>query len=250
MTNKTEETLHIPAEEIPSGSFSVDIREPTFKDRLEANKRVPENSNMGYSIPQLMLSRCITKLNNQKVNFTPKDPICNIKPMSTKDQQFLIAVFNGAFYLDDEMVEDVKSLANELREDDKKESFHIPATRTPSETLSVTFRVPTTGQQIELDRRYPGNSQTVGYSFEEFFFANLLTHVNGKELSAKDDGLDYMMEWKNIDAEYCVATFLQMNFIDRETREKANELGKKWRKQKGGTKRTSKSQEDTTDSQQ
>lgn len=250
MSSNEEDLLFISKEEMPSQTFSVHIKEPTFKDRVEANKRVPENSNLGYSIPQLMLSMCIKKLNNKNVSFTPKDPICNIRPMSTRDQQFLISVFSGAFYLDEELVEDVKSISEEMRKDDKRESYTIPSNRMPTESLSVTFRVPTTGDQIDLDRRYPGNNQQVGYTFEEFFFSNLLTHINGEELNKKQDGLSQMFEWKNIDAEYCVAAFLQMNFIDKEMREKANELGKKWRRKSKTEKRTSNSQEDTTATQQ
>jgi hypothetical protein len=248
--NEKGEVLHIPKEEVPSQTFSADIREPTFRERLEANKRVPDNSNLGYSIPQLMLSMCLEKLNGKKVTSSPQDPIGKIRPMTTQDQQFLIAVFTGAFYLDDESVEDVKTLAGEMRANDKKESFNISAERVPSGEISVTFKVPTTGDQIDLDRRYPGNNQQVGYTFEEFFFANMITHVNGEELPNNTDGLTKMYEWKNIDAEYCVACFLQMNFIDRETREKANEFGKKWRRKRQSTPKTSSNQGDTTDTQQ
>ena len=250
MTNKKEELLHIPAEEMPSGLFSVDLLEPTFKERVEATKRVPENSNLGYSVPQLMVSMCLRKINNSPVSFAHKDPIANIRPMSTKDQQFIIAVFTGAFYLDEELVEDVKDLSSELRKMDVKEFYTIPKERTPNQLLNVSFRAPTTGDQIDLDRRYPGNNQQMGYTFEEFFFANLITHVNGEEVNKKENAIDRMMNWTNLDVEYCVACFLQMNFIDKEIREKATSLGKKWRNRERSTKRSSKSTEDTTDTQQ
>lgn len=243
-----EELLDIPKEEMPSKTASVALREPTFKDRVEANKRVPDDSNAGYSIPQLMVSMCMKKVNGKPVGFKAQDPVANIRPFRTQDQQFIISVFSGAFYLDDELVEDVKSLADELRNQDVKETYTIPSDRTPTGTVSVTFRVPTTGDQIDLDRRYPGHNQQVGYTFEEFFFANLITHINGEELK-NQDGLSAMFEWSNIDAEYCLAVFIQMNFIDREMREKANELGKKWRRRERSKPSNSKSQEDTTDTQ-
>lgn len=244
-TNK-EEFLHIPAEDMPSGLFSVDVGEPTFKERMEATKRVPENSNLGYNVPQLMVSMCLKKIAGTKVSFTNKDPIANLRPMSPKDQQFLIAVFTGAFYLDEELVEDVKELAKELREQDAKEFYTIPAERTPEEKLNITFKAPTTGDQIDLDRRFPGNNQQVGYTFEEFFFANMITHINGEEVDKKENPIDRLLSWSNLDAEYCVACFLQMNFIDKEIREKASELGKKYRKRERPTKKVSKSSDTTT----
>jgi len=243
-----EELLEISKDEMPSGKISVSLREPTFKDRVEANKRVPDDSNMGYSIPQLMVSMCMKKVNNKEVGFKPQDPVSNIRPFPTRDQQFIISVFSGAFYLDDDLVEDVQSLADELRNQDAREAYTIPSDRTPTGNLSVTFRVPSTGDQIDLDRRYPGHNQQVGYAFEEFLFANLITSVNGEQLG-KNDGLSEMFKWKNIDAEYCLAVFIQMNFLDQETRRKANDIGKKWRTRERSSAKTSKSQEDTTDTQ-
>lgn len=249
MTN-TQELLHIPSDEMPTGLFSVDIAEPTFKERVEATKRVPENSNMGYSMPQLMLSMCLKKVANKKVTFQNKDPIANIRPMGTRDQQFIVSVFTGAFFLDEELVEDVKSLANELRGLDKQEFYTIPSSRIPSGTVSVSFKTPSTGNQIDLDRRYPGNNQQVGYSFEEFYFANLITHINGEEVDKKVSPIDMLQTWSNLDVEYAVAVFLQMNFIDKEVRDKATELGKKWRNREPSTKKAASKSEDTMDSQQ
>lgn len=244
------ELLHITADEIPSKTFNIDIREPTFKDRLVANKRVPENSNLGYSISQLMLSMCVEKINGKPIKAHPKDPISNIRPMTTRDQQFCIAVFSGAFFLDEELVEDIKSLAEELRNQDNRESFTISADRMPNENLSITFKCPSTGNQIDLDRKYPGNNQSCGYSFEEYLFAHLITHINGEEVDASSDAMSRLYTWPNIDAEFAVSTFLQMNFIDKEIREQANTLGKKWRSRERGTKKPSKQKATTTDTEQ
>lgn len=219
----------IEAANLPSRAHSVTFREPLFKDRREASRRMPpDDTNIGYSLEQLLLATCIEGIDGHSYPPIPRDPISKLRDFSPADTQFLVAVFLEMFTLGDELSETVKSLSEELKSGIGM-SYTIPKEYMPSGNFSVTFRGPTTGDQIDTDRRYPGADSNCGYSLEEMLFASSLTHVNGEAVEPQKDPIVVLDPWTHIDAQFALSVFLNVSFIDRNTRAGAKSLGKQLR---------------------
>jgi hypothetical protein len=249
MSNKL--SFVIDAGALPSKKFSVTIEEPTFKDRRDAAKKLPSNpdSKIGYSLEQLLLSMSISKINNRPIKEDPRDPIYNIRGFSPEDTQFLLTTFLEAFTLNDELADDVRNLSQDLRANNTNNIYTIPSDRMPNQLFSVTFGCPTTGDQIDIERKYPGADSNCGYTAEELLFAAMVTHVDGKEVSPTKDYISLLDEWTHIDAQYALGVFLNLCYINREERNAAKELGKSLRKNvkvSGSTSPSSKASKDIT----
>lgn len=219
----------IEADQMPSKTYSVTLLEPTFRDRRDASKRMPANpeARIGYSIEQLLLAMCIEGINGHVLRMDPSDPISKIKQMPPDDLQFLIAVFLEAFTLNEELAEDARALSESLKDGIRK-NYTIPKEKMPNESFSITFAAPTTGMQIEVERRYPGADSGCGYSSEEMLFASCITHLDGVpvEESKPKDTITFIDDWTHIDVQYAMGVFINLCYINREQRMSAKNLGK------------------------
>jgi len=224
----------IPAEQLPSHQYSVQFREPTFKDRREAMRRMPnDGSTVGYGLEQLMLALCLEGVNNIGANTQyVRDPIAKIREFTPGDTQFLISVFLEMFLLSKEGVDDAKALADKLKAE-AAINYTIPAESMPG-GFSVSFRAPSTGDQIDIDRIFPGADSGCGYDISELMFCSCVTHINGQQVDApvKDQAINLVDSWSFLDVQFAVAVFLNLNFIDNTAKSAARELGKLL-KQKG-----------------
>ncbi len=241
-----EQLYTIEAASIPSRSYSVSFREPLFKDRREASRRMPNDDvNLGYTIEQLLLSSCLEQVNGQPYQMVPRDPIAKLRELPPADTQFLVAVFLEMFTLNEELAEEVKALSEELRSQGKA-VYTIPKEAMPSGLFSISFKQPTTGDQIDADRRYPGAESNCGYSMEEMLFASSLSHINGELVQLPKDTISLLDPWTHLDAQFALAVFLNLCFIDRSTRMAAKDLGKQLRRKERTLPVESKKQRATT----
>lgn len=231
ISTENRELIIIEASELPSGKYQIGLVEPTFKDRRDAARRLPSNpdSRVGYSLEQLLLSMSILEVNNQPVREDPRDPICNIRYLAPEDSQYLLTTFLEAFTLSEELADDVRAFSKELK-DSSNIIYTIPKDKMPCGLFSVTFRAPSTGDQIDIDRRYPGADSNCGYSSEEMLFAAMLTHIDGKEITERPKEIISIIDsWFHIDAQYALAAFLNINYLNKEQRLSAKDLGKQLR---------------------
>jgi len=225
--------ITIEADQLPSKKLAIGLVEPTFRDRRDAAKRIPVNADarVGYSLEQLLLSMSIVQINGRQLREDPRDPICNIRYLKPEDSQYLLTAFLEAFTLTEELSAEVKQLSQTLK-DLHTPTYTIPKDRLPNELFSVTFKSPTTGDQIDIDRRYPGADAGCGFSSEEMLFAACITAIDGKQVETPKDIISLCDSWPHIDFQYCMGVFLNLVFIDREQRHDAQSLGKQLRRKK------------------
>ena len=248
MINKASFTIE--ASQLPSKLYSVTLEEPTFKDRRDAAKKLPSNpdSKIGYSLEQLLLSMCITQIDGRPIKTDPRDPIYNIRGFSPEDTQFLLTIFLEAFTLNDDLADDVRLLSEELKKDNTSGIYTIPKERMPNQEFSVTFKCPTTGDQIDIERKYPGADSNCGYTSEELLFAAMISHVEGVAVPESKDYISLLDGWTHIDAQYALGVFLNLCYISKEKRSTAKELGKSLRSKGKDIKSTSTRSKSSKDS--
>lgn len=236
----------IAASELPTGACSIGIEEPTFKVRREAAKRMPSNpdSNPGFSLEQVMLAMSIKEINGNPIPANLRDPLDTIKNLMPKDVQFLLRFYVTAFTLTDELADDCKTLADNLMKQPTP-TLVIPKEEMPTESFSVSFRRPSTSDEISINKRYPGAASQPGYTKEEMLMAYCITAVDGKPVDESKAVIDLLDDWDHIDAQFALGVFLNLSYMDAEDGVRATELGKKFRR-KG--KRSSESSTKTTKS--
>lgn len=242
----------IEPQDIPSRGYSITLKEPQFKDRREAMKRMPsDGTNLGYGLEQLMLALSIEKINDVAPNtLALRDPIGKIRELPPADTQFLISLFLELFLLSKEDGDNVKALATQLREQSGM-SFTIPKEATPSQKFSITFKQPSTGEQMDIDRLYPGPDSGCGYDLGELLFAHCLLAIDGQPVDKPKELITVLDEWAYLDVQFAVAVFMNLCFIDNQMKNSARELGKKLRRKESSSvaspRKTTKAQPASTD---
>lgn len=220
----------INKEDLPSKMYEIVLQEPTFEDRKTAIKRMPSNpnSNPGYDVTHLLLSMSIHSVNGQLVQDDPKDPIYKIRYLPPEDTQYLISVFIEAFTLNEELSDTAKRIS-ELHQSKPGYTVRLDKSDMPTESFGVSFRVPTTGMQMEVEREYPGAG--CGYSSEEMLFCYCLTHIDDKPIENKPkDYISIIYDWPHVDAQFAMGVFLNLCFLNQEGQNSAKSLGKTLRR--------------------
>jgi hypothetical protein len=226
----SRELFTIEANDLPSKMYTLVLQEPTFEDRRIAMKRMPANpdSNVGYTVEHLLLSMSIYSVNGERVDDHPKDPIYKVRYLPPEDTQFLISVFLEAFTLNDELGDEARRLSEQFQTRPGT-VCRIDQDLMPTQKFSVSFRVPTTGDQIDIDRDYPGAG--CGYSSEEMLFAHSISHIDDKIVDEKPkDLISFLNDWSHVDAQFAMAVFLNLCFLNKEKQNNAKMLGKGLRK--------------------
>lgn len=219
----------IPAEKMPSKAFSVSFKEPLFKDRREVSRRYTNTTRVGYSMEELLLASCLTGINGNDLPAIPRDPLQYLKDMPHVDGQYLLAVFLSMFTLDNELSEIAKSHGSDMKVS-LNETHTIARELMPLQEFSVTFRTPTLGDRMDIDRRYPGADSNCGYSLEEMLFAHSLLAVNGEAITEHPkDVITLLDNWKHLDAQFAMAIFMNAVTIDNQDSQDAKSLGKSLR---------------------
>lgn len=219
----------IPKEAFPTGRFEVELREPLFKDRLNARRRHPgDSANCGYTVQDLMTAMCLEKVNGQPLPGGPTDIIDRIRQMPLADSQFLITTFISAFVLDEELAQKAKEIADGFRTQTVA-NYTIRAEDMPSGLFSVTFTEPVMEDSMRLEMAYPGEDSKCGYTFEEMVFADSIIAIDGQAVKKTRDPIEVIQDWPHLDANFASAVVLKIAYIDRNKGKDAERLGKSLR---------------------
>lgn len=220
--------ITIPAQSFPSQKVEVVLREPLFSDQMEASRRHPgRNERVGYSQQELLCALCIEAINGAKV-YNPTDPMTAMGELAHEDAQYLMAVFLATFTLDEELDNYAKTLADRVR-DGGKRVCTIGLKEMPSGERAVSFSLPSLGDRVAVERRYPGEDSNCGYSFEHLFLAHRLETINGEALPKVKEPIDLLRDWPLLDLQFTLAVFLKCAAIDNSKWDDAKAMGKDFR---------------------
>jgi hypothetical protein len=246
------ETFTIEAKDMPSQKVSISFREPTFSDRVEASRRYPATNRAGFLLEELLASMCITGFNDNPLPSAPRDPIDYLKELDHVDGQYFIRVFLTMFTVDEELAKQANDIGLKMKT--SADLTHtVPKDVLPGSGKAFSFRVPTLGDRMELDRRYPGADSNCGYSLEEMMFCQALVSVDGSPVERSRDYVSVLSDWTHLDSQFALSVFISAITIDKTDESRAKSLGKSLRNnvratpQKSTKATTSKSsKEDTT----
>jgi hypothetical protein len=222
-------TITVPASAIPSNRYSVCIQELLFKDRRETRKRMPDSeTDLGYTFEEVLLSMSMLSLETEdgevhKLPSAPSDPIINIRRMPNRDAQTLLGIFLSMFTITNEEVQTARNLGEKFLESPST-NYVIPKESLPMKSFSVTFSAPCVGRRADSDRAYPGENSGCGYSKDELYFVNSITHIDGEPVNAK--GIYVVDDWPHKDFQYCFTVFANLCYITREQENEARNVGK------------------------
>lgn len=220
--------ITIPADAFPSQKVEVVLREPLFLDQMEAVRRHPSrNEKVGYSQQELLCSMCIESINGAKM-YNPADPMSAMSQLAHDDAQFLMAVFLSTFTLDEELDNFAKTIADRVRTSGKTVCV-ITTEEMPSGSRSVSFSLPSLGDRVAVERRYPGEESNCGYSFEHLFLAYRLETIDGQPLPKVKEPIDLIRDWPLLDVQFTLAVFLKCAAIDNSKWDSAKAMGKDFR---------------------
>jgi hypothetical protein len=220
----TPPVFTIEAEQIPSKSFSVSFREPLFEDRIAALRAAGTDEKNG-TVQELLLSLCLTAINGNPLNVVPRDPMGYYRDMQHLDAQFLLGVFTSMFYLQKEMGDQARQTGMQFKLA-ISQSYTIPAADTPSGSHSITFRNPTLGDRIRLEKVYPGNNSDCGYYLDELLFAGSLAAVDGAPVQTTRDLISTISKWRFLDVQYALTVFINTVTLDDTDAKNVVDLGK------------------------
>lgn len=105
----------IPAEEIPSGEFSVTFRRPNAGVRMEVDRRWQSRAVNGCSMEEMLLAYCLEQINGEDKSQKPKDVVSLLEDWEIADVQFLASLFVGAFTMDTSEAESARDLAKKKK---------------------------------------------------------------------------------------------------------------------------------------
>lgn len=220
--------ITIPADAFPSQQVEVVLREPLFVDQMESVRRHPSrNERVGYSQQELLCSMCIESINGAKM-YDPADPMSVMSQLAHDDAQFLMAVFLSTFTLDEELDNFAKTIADKVRSSGKTVCT-ITNEEMPSGGRSVSFSLPSLGDRVAVERRYPGEESNCGYSFEHLFLVHRFETINGQPLPKVKEPIDLIRDWPLLDVQFTLAVFLKCAAIDNSKWDSAKAMGKDFR---------------------
>lgn len=222
-------------EDFPTKEVSVSFVEPTFGDRCKAQKDYPKNE-PAFTVEQLLLANSIEDINGVDVTQRLGDPISRLKGFSNPDEQFLMSVFMSVTMPDRDLSESARRISDDMRSQFKS-SYTVFKEDMPNGELGFTFSVPTSGDRMFLESKFPGIEEC-GYSLEALIFASCLTHVNGREVEFPKEPIKRVKDWPNLDFEFALSIFLNVCTISKTQLNQAHDLGKKFRsmRKSGGEK--------------
>lgn len=224
----------IPAESFPTEQYSVSFLEPTFKDRLQAFKEFPIGAQCGYTVQEVLISRCLTKVNGSPIQPLGIDLIENIKQMPHKDYQHLLSTFMAVCQINDDDSALVKQVVTQYSKSIDAE-VSISSDLMPSGEHSVRFLLPRVDSKIKCQSMWgDSNESELGYSFEELFCTYSLTSVDGQTVPnpqgvSKEKLLGYFYEFPLADVQFVVSVFLGLTAINRSEADTSIDLGKQLR---------------------
>ena len=208
----------IPKEAFPDKKFSVTIEEPTYGIYREARKAYPvarsedDPNKPGYQFEELLMAMCLKQVNEQDLASNSRDTVERLSSFTNPDRQYLFILFLEMFYASKEE----RSRANKHGEElslDPQLSYSIDKHEMPSGSKSFTFYAGNTGAQMEVDRRYRGNT-VQGCGMEDMFFAFCLSEVDGEQTETRKDIISILDDWTIADVQYATSLFLAMTTID------------------------------------
>lgn len=213
----------LSAEQTPS-KIEISFKEPTFADRRSASKHYPRRA--PFSLEELLAANCLEGINGKVPTAIAAEPVGVLKELPNVDEQFYLATFLSMFTLDEDLSERAKSLGEGLR-GNPAHSFSVSREDMPRSSVSFSYIVPSAGDRMHVEQRYPGADSNCGYSMEEMLFAFCLNSVNGEVLPDTRDVITRIDDWLHLDAQYALSVFLASITINAEESKSAKALGKK-----------------------
>jgi hypothetical protein len=217
-------TFTVSKDELPSGSYSITLRAPLFKDYRLAKKRYPQpdqqrgQANVPYSFEELMLAMCIEAINGVPLDTIPKDMAERLEPFPIADRQYLMLLFIEMFFVSVDQAQSARDEAEEARKQVKLD-YRIDESKIPSGNASIGFKSPNTRVQFEVDRMYKG-VQRSGLSLEETLLSYCTTDLDGKPKA--ENSLETLFdEWEIADVQFVTGLFVNLFTINDENSEKA-----------------------------
>ena len=231
-------TFEIPAESFPTGQYSVTLKEPLFKDRMEAFNEYPQGTQCGYTVQELLIAKCLIAINGEKITggTASHQLIDNIKSMHHKDYQHMLAVFMTLTQLSDEDQALVKSISQQYARSLDPE-VSISKESMPSGLHNVRFFLPKVDGKIRCQAMMGDSTEAdLGYSFEELFCAYSLLTVDNQGLPSsrnrsKESLINLFAEFPLVDANFTLSVFLSLTAMNRNEADKSIDLGKGLRAQ-------------------
>lgn len=223
------ELIELEKEDFPSGTVSVSLRCPTYKNLKTARQHYPAPQNQNdrqpsYTMEDLLVASMLEEVNGKKP-VTKGDTIERLYNFDIADKQFLIAFFLERFYISNEDARNSRAKADEFKMD-YKSSYTVYQKDFPSEGKVVTFRRPNVGVQMDIDRRWQGSSVN-GCTMEEMLMASCIETVEGETVEKPKDIVSFLDDWQIMDVQYLNLLFVNLFSMDDNTEgEKARKLAK------------------------
>lgn len=107
-------TYVIPAEQMPSGKFSVTFTEAVMEDVMRLERAYPGENACGYAFEELVFADSIVAIDGEPVK-KPRDPVELIMDWPHLDAQFAYAVFLKVCYIDAQRGREGERLGKSLR---------------------------------------------------------------------------------------------------------------------------------------
>lgn len=225
--------------DFPTGQVSLAFNRPYYKDLRTSRRHYPTPQNQNdqgppYSPDELLIAQKLDNINGNRPWEKPTskmDTVDRIASLDIADRQFLTAFFVEALYASQEELKEARNKGDEIKLN-YKQSYTIPANDMPTGEHSVSFRRPNSGVQMEVDRRWQGQSVN-GCTMEEMLLAYCLETVDGEDVSEKPkDVVSILDNWEISDVQFLSMLFVQAFSMDESEGENARQLAKK----KGGKK--------------
>lgn len=228
-----EKIMRVPAEDIPSGKFSVGFAVPSYEDYNRARRNYPYTGqqNAPYSVEELLFAQQLREANGQILPPAPHDLSERLKGFLIEDLQFLTLAFIEGFLIDNEAARLARTLAEQLKSSPAL-SKTINANQLPQKSHSITFHTPNKGTNMEVERRYQGASVN-GCTLEEMMTAFCIATLDGEEIKPSKDVISLFYDWPIVDVQFVVLVFVNLFTMDDTGANKARELGKRFRLQGG-----------------
>jgi hypothetical protein len=239
------ELITIEKDQIPSKSFSILLKEPTFGDWREARKRYPypgqNQPSPGYSVEELLFALSFVGVNGKEFDNNARDVIDRLSNLSIEDKQFLLIAFMEGYFMSPAEARVARQQAQNLALGAPTLSYTLAKDFLPSNLHTVTFTRPNTGTQMSADRSHQG-PETNGCSLEEMLMSICITHIDGVEIdrTAKKDPVAILDPLPIMDVQVANLIFINMFTIDDAQTESAKTLGKQLGRRGGSVKPESK----------
>lgn len=231
-------TFEIPAESFPTGQYSVTLKEPLFRDRMEAFNEYPQGTQCGYTVQELLIAKCLQAVNGESIgaNSVGYQRIENIKSMHHKDYQHMLATFMTLTQLSDSDQGLVKAISQQYSKSLDPEVL-IPREYMPAGSCAVQFHLPRVDAKIRCQSMMGDSTEAeLGYSFEELFCAYSLLRIDSTTLpnprnSSKETLINHFNDLPLADVNFLLSVFLNLTAMNRNEADKSIGLGKQLRAQ-------------------